>query len=167
MQKKITKSTNIIFKQEIFYKMSLSNGDTSKDLASIGQHCSLSDCNRLDFLPVKCELCGLMFCKEHYSLTAHNCDKFNSGKTANIANESQPFETFKCSFENCCNREKVKVNCEFCQLDFCMKHRLQVDHKCCKLSNPSDKNQSKYFHKCLFFVILDGFLLNRSKENCS
>lgn len=43
------------------------------ELPHIGQHCSKSDCNKLDFLPIRCDACNAMFCDEHFSYTTHNC----------------------------------------------------------------------------------------------
>lgn len=39
----------------------------------LGKHCSKSDCNKLDFLPIKCDACDQIFCAEHYSYITHNC----------------------------------------------------------------------------------------------
>ncbi|CAG0918034.1 unnamed protein product [Notodromas monacha] len=58
----------------------------------LGKHCSMMSCNRLgkshcsvsarcvanfflssDFLPVKCDACGKVFCNDHYSYAAHDC----------------------------------------------------------------------------------------------
>lgn len=36
------------------------------DLDSIGQHCAFLACNRLDFLPVKCDYCRICYCIQHY-----------------------------------------------------------------------------------------------------
>ena len=41
------------------------------DLLGIGEHCSLSTCHALDFLPFKCLGCGGTFCLEHRA--NHNC----------------------------------------------------------------------------------------------
>ncbi|XP_023029335.2 AN1-type zinc finger protein 2A [Leptinotarsa decemlineata] len=43
------------------------------ELPHLRQHCSRSDCNKLDFLPIKCDACSSLFCEEHYSYTNHNC----------------------------------------------------------------------------------------------
>lgn len=43
------------------------------ELPHIGDHCSKSECNKLDFLPIKCDACNLLFCEDHYSYTSHNC----------------------------------------------------------------------------------------------
>ncbi|KAE8257480.1 hypothetical protein A4X13_0g2329 [Tilletia indica] len=50
-----------------------------------GIHCRLADCNRLDFLPVKCPACKEPFCDTHYLPPAHQC-------TAPGASEFQPEE---------------------------------------------------------------------------
>lgn len=117
--------------------MSNSSADPSnKDLSSIGKHCSFPDCNLLDFLPVKCELCGRVFCKDHYSLTSHKCEKFVQiypDEEGESVRANKPFATYSCSYQGCSTRERVHLTCEFCAKDFCMKHRLQVDHECPKL----------------------------------
>ncbi|KAJ5068054.1 zinc finger an1-type domain 2a [Anaeramoeba ignava] len=41
-----------------------------------GVNCSFSECKRLDFLPIKCELCGKSFCSDHSNPEKHNCPKF-------------------------------------------------------------------------------------------
>ncbi|XP_066137736.1 AN1-type zinc finger protein 2A-like [Euwallacea fornicatus] len=45
------------------------------ELPHIGQHCSKRDCNKLDFLPIKCDACKHLFCDEHFRYTNHNCQK--------------------------------------------------------------------------------------------
>ncbi|CAG2116298.1 unnamed protein product, partial [Medioppia subpectinata] len=39
----------------------------------LGQHCSHEECHRLDFLPVKCDLCANVYCLDHYSYESHKC----------------------------------------------------------------------------------------------
>lgn len=45
------------------------------ELPHIGKHCSKSDCNKLDFLPIRCDACRSLFCDEHYSYESHSCSK--------------------------------------------------------------------------------------------
>lgn len=45
------------------------------ELPDIGKNCNLSSCNRLDFLPVKCDACSGIYCIEHYLYDAHRCEK--------------------------------------------------------------------------------------------
>lgn len=42
---------------------------------NIGDHCAFSECNRLDFLPIKCTACTKNFCSQHYQYKAHKCQK--------------------------------------------------------------------------------------------
>lgn len=41
----------------------------------LGQQCSLSTCNQLDFLPFTCDACNSIFCKDHFEFSKHDCAK--------------------------------------------------------------------------------------------
>ncbi|VDP92061.1 unnamed protein product [Echinostoma caproni] len=43
------------------------------ELPHLGTNCSYASCRRLDFLPVKCEGCHKLFCKDHYPYDNHTC----------------------------------------------------------------------------------------------
>lgn len=45
------------------------------EFPSLGKHCTKSDCNKLDFLPIKCDACGSIFCDEHYTYSSHDCSE--------------------------------------------------------------------------------------------
>lgn len=45
------------------------------ELPNLGKNCALRTCNRLDFLPVKCDACLEVFCIEHYRYETHKCEK--------------------------------------------------------------------------------------------
>jgi predicted nucleic acid binding AN1-type Zn finger protein len=115
-----------------------------KDVASIGQHCSFQTCNRLDFLPVKCDLCLALFCKEHYSVTNHSCPNYDelSQKSSEKGKTLEPIQFHQCKFESCEQKEMVPISCEFCKLNFCLKHRLVVDHNCTARSEPIKPSDS-------------------------
>lgn len=115
---------------------------SEKDVASIGQHCSFQSCNLLDFLPIKCDLCLLTFCKEHAFITSHNCVKFNDRVVTDAG--KNPLQYYECKFESCDQKELVAIECEFCKLNFCLKHRLPVDHVCSIKHEPikSDKQSN-------------------------
>ncbi|XP_060521493.1 AN1-type zinc finger protein 2A-like [Cylas formicarius] len=51
------------------------------ELPHLGKHCSKSGCNKLDFLPIKCDACDYLFCDEHYVYSSHDCQ--NSYKKNN------------------------------------------------------------------------------------
>jgi len=43
------------------------------EFPQLGQHCSVTTCNRLDFLPMKCDACGIVLCKDHIKYDEHKC----------------------------------------------------------------------------------------------
>ncbi|KAI1294990.1 AN1-type zinc finger protein 2B [Halotydeus destructor] len=43
------------------------------EFPDLGQHCSITTCNRLDFLPIRCDSCSKTYCSDHYSYTSHTC----------------------------------------------------------------------------------------------
>ncbi|XP_053979105.1 AN1-type zinc finger protein 2A [Hylaeus anthracinus] len=43
------------------------------EFPNLGEHCSENSCNRLDFLPLKCDACSEIFCTEHISYINHSC----------------------------------------------------------------------------------------------
>ncbi|KAL2919980.1 zinc finger, AN1-type domain [Polyrhizophydium stewartii] len=38
-----------------------------------------------------------------------------------------------CSFKDCSKRELVPIRCPSCSRTFCIRHRLEADHKCSKM----------------------------------
>ena len=110
---------------------------SDKDMMKIGEHCSVESCHQLDFLPVTCSHCAKIFCKVHSSTDGHNCTL-----VANNVLESLPDQlkrNFKCQVTGCTQSELVEVRCEHCDLNFCLKHRHQVDHVCSKITEPEEK----------------------------
>ncbi|CAH1394128.1 unnamed protein product [Nezara viridula] len=43
------------------------------EFPDLGKHCAMSLCNKLDFLPVKCDCCHQIFCCEHMKYDDHMC----------------------------------------------------------------------------------------------
>ncbi|CAN8006998.1 unnamed protein product, partial [Ixodes hexagonus] len=43
------------------------------EFPELGQHCSETSCNKLDFLPMKCDACKKIFCMSHFQYVQHNC----------------------------------------------------------------------------------------------
>ena len=43
------------------------------ELPELGKHCHNSNCKQLDFLPMICDGCAQIFCKDHYSYDNHSC----------------------------------------------------------------------------------------------
>ena len=99
------------------------------ELLKLGKHCDLEGCNLLDFLPVTCNYCLKIFCKEHFSYVEHNCAEWKtiSQKTSNPA---PTLQKFNCHFLECRRLEETEIVCPKCQQNFCMVHRLEKDHQC-------------------------------------
>lgn len=47
------------------------------EFPNLGYHCSVSDCNQLDFLPFTCDRCHQVHCLEHRGYIEHKCTKPN------------------------------------------------------------------------------------------
>ena len=43
------------------------------EFPDLGKHCSESFCRQMDFLPVKCDACQKVFCKDHFTYSQHQC----------------------------------------------------------------------------------------------
>lgn len=43
------------------------------EFPELGNNCSKSSCKMLDFLPVKCDACRQIFCKDHFQYQNHGC----------------------------------------------------------------------------------------------
>ena len=43
------------------------------ELPDLGKHCSEKSCRQLDFLPMKCDACSLILCKDHLQYDTHSC----------------------------------------------------------------------------------------------
>ncbi|KAM3826763.1 AN1-type zinc finger protein 2A isoform 2-T2 [Vipera latastei] len=43
------------------------------EFPDLGQHCCEKTCRRLDFLPLKCDACQELFCKDHITYSQHKC----------------------------------------------------------------------------------------------
>ena len=99
------------------------------ELPDVGQHCSLPDCNDLDFLPLICNLCQEVFCKLHSSYDSHNCPKWSP---SSVDTTTKTFSVAKhcCQLSGCDNSETVEIRCPKCAKNFCMKHRIEADHQC-------------------------------------
>ncbi|KAH9510027.1 zinc finger, AN1-type domain [Bulinus truncatus] len=43
------------------------------ELPNLGEHCKEQSCKQLDFLPMKCDACLNIFCRDHIVYVNHNC----------------------------------------------------------------------------------------------
>jgi len=97
---------------------------------NIGQHCSLATCKQLDFLPCECDLCALVFCKDHAAYDAHSCSKYSSAAVDGKKHPECISVSYACSVSGCNSRELVKIKCDLCGSCYCLAHRHYDDHKC-------------------------------------
>jgi len=43
------------------------------ELPHMGSHCEETSCKQLDYLPMKCDACSRLFCKDHLLYDDHTC----------------------------------------------------------------------------------------------
>lgn len=107
----------------------------------IGKHCGNEDCNRLDFLPIKCIKCHIFFCQYHCNISKHKCivtDEENEPTQGTV-------RVFKCSVPSCVKKGATfSHTCDCCKLMFCTEHRHCGDHVChtCN-TEPKEKKVSQ------------------------
>ena len=97
---------------------------------NIGQHCTLAACKQLDFLPFECDLCGMVFCKNHAAYDAHSCSKYDSAAVRDKKQSDCTSVSYACSVSGCNSRELVEIKCDLCGNCYCLAHRHYDDHKC-------------------------------------
>merc|ERR1711963_715067 len=112
---------------------------------------------QLDFLPVKCDGCRQKFCGQHWTYQGHSCpsprlkdiqvpvcplcDKPVPSKPGAVPDEAvsrhldrdcgaDKKRNPRCSKAKCKTRELIKVDCDQCGNNFCLKHRHPQDHEC-------------------------------------
>ncbi|EGI67193.1 PREDICTED: AN1-type zinc finger protein 2A [Acromyrmex echinatior] len=129
------------------------------EFPNLGEHCSESTCNRLDFLPLKCDACQGIFCTDHITYTSHSCPSaykkniqvpvcplcdvpipIKRGDLPDVAvglhidndcrESRRKVFSNKCSSKGCKVKEMVPVKCNECGANFCLKHRHPTDHAC-------------------------------------
>ncbi|KAF3157781.1 hypothetical protein TWF751_002183 [Orbilia oligospora] len=131
--------------------------DSTGDVTAIGQHCDVSTCHQLDFLPFKCGSCEGTFCLDHRTETSHVCPKEGlwaqkrrqnslnskptsliSGAGIRLGSSSTPGP---CANEECktiINTPKmIGVACPACRKQFCLPHRLPAQHDCKPVVTPA------------------------------
>jgi len=126
----------------------------------MGTHCSDSFCKQLDYLPMKCDACNELFCKDHLQYDDHSCKSLykknvqvpvcplcNSpipvprGTVPDLAvsahieencqsKKKEKVFTNKCNKPKCKKKELVPCICDSCHLNFCLTHRHTSDHDC-------------------------------------
>ncbi|XP_006890303.1 PREDICTED: AN1-type zinc finger protein 2B isoform X2 [Elephantulus edwardii] len=98
------------------------------EFPDLGAHCSEPSCQRLDFLPLKCDACSGIFCADHVAYAQHHC-----------GSAYQKIYTNKCERSGCRQREMMKLTCDRCGRNFCIKHRHPLDHECSGEGHPTSR----------------------------
>lgn len=142
------------------------------EFPDLGEHCSEKTCKRLDFLPMKCDACQEIFCKDHVTYAHHKCMSsykkdvqvpvcplcntpipIKRGEMPDIkvgehidrdcksdpAQRKRKIFTNKCSQGGCKQKEMIRVTCDQCHLNYCLKHRNPLDHDCKTDGKPLSK----------------------------
>jgi predicted nucleic acid binding AN1-type Zn finger protein len=88
-----------------------------------------------DFLPFKCQKCGLVFCQSH-RFVDHGCSDDPS------TNDKEPLAELgklPCGLTSCGVVDILNSICPNCKLKFCLKHRHGPDHGCITVTKQSPK----------------------------
>lgn len=125
----------------------------------LGKNCSEKSCNKLDFLPMKCDACTSIFCSEHFHYLKHSCTSAHQKNVqvpvCPLCNEPVPTPrdispdqsvcdhidqycksetkkifTNRCNYKNCKKKELVPFQCSDCHINHCLRHRHIKDHEC-------------------------------------
>jgi predicted nucleic acid binding AN1-type Zn finger protein len=94
------------------------------EFGDLGGICNL--CKKQDFLPIKCNTCNKIFCKDHSSFDNHNCSK----KKIHVKRTTSSIYKEICNYPNCKKKEIIKFECKDCKLNYCINHRLSFNHNC-------------------------------------
>lgn len=142
------------------------------ELPDVGKNCFLSTCKQLDFLPVKCDACANLFCKEHSTYDAHSCvigqskDRrvpvcpLCSQPISMAANDNPDLKvnehienhcksdlakhkrSNRCKVKGCKERQLVPILCVTCKQNYCLRHRHENDHECSAKSTSQSQNRA-------------------------
>ncbi|XP_028310778.1 AN1-type zinc finger protein 2A-like isoform X2 [Gouania willdenowi] len=143
------------------------------EFPDLGEHCSEKTCKRLDFLPMRCDACQEIFCKDHITYANHRCTSsykkdvqvpvcplcdtpipIKRGEMPDIkvgehidrdcksdpAQRKRKIFTNKCSKGGCKQKEMIRLSCDQCHLNYCLKHRHPLDHDCTTDGKPLSKS---------------------------
>jgi AN1-type zinc finger protein 1 len=102
----------------------------------IGKHCSLPECNMLDYCPFLCQHCAAYHCLKHRMPDQHKCKNNpitnNNNKIIKNKKRKKTKMTVRCDV---C-RKKIKnyvgypFKCSQCDINVCEEHRLPEYHEC-------------------------------------
>lgn len=128
---------------------------------NIGMHCSIKDCNKLDFLPFECEGCSQVFCLEHKSRTVHDCSNTNFESKTVVVNKQK----HTCSYQDCEANQLIPIVCSLCQKLYCLEHRLPEDHLC--IANPAASKPQAFHDGAQKIVLKQNFRSSKSEKTAA
>ncbi|CAF1450188.1 unnamed protein product [Adineta ricciae] len=116
----------------------------------IGKHCSVKSCNRLDFLPMKCDACAAILCKDHIKYDEHQCPSAHrkniqipvcplcNQAVSSVNRDQSPDVIISAHIDRDCKsdpalKKRQKVYSNKCSLTSC-KQREAIQVKCDKCS---------------------------------
>ncbi|XP_064482273.1 AN1-type zinc finger protein 2B-like [Ornithodoros turicata] len=127
------------------------------EFPDLGKHCSEVSCNRLDFLPIKCDGCKKIYCKEHFKYAQHGCsgsvdmqvpvcplcncpvpgrrgDPPDRAVSDHLDRDCRADNSKKkgnrCAVKGCKQKELIPLTCDRCRRNHCLRHRHPDDHNC-------------------------------------
>lgn len=112
------------------------------EFPDLGKHCELKSCRQLDFCPFQCTYCKKWFCKDHRSQHEHYCEELKKPKPVApvVSAPTTSIYNHSCDVPNCKNMSIVPHYCYTCGNNFCVFHRLHMNHET-KIPNQNRKNK--------------------------
>jgi len=108
------------------------------EFPNLGQHCSHKECHRLDFLPMKCDLCQNIYCLDHFRYECHSCpnanEKDNQVPICPLCN--QPVAVRRGELPDVRVGEHIDLDCES---DPAIKKRKQIYKNKCSVKGCKQK----------------------------
>ncbi|XP_046369399.2 AN1-type zinc finger protein 2A-like isoform X1 [Haliotis rufescens] len=136
------------------------------EFPSLGKHCFESSCKQLDFLPMKCDACSNIFCRDHIKYDTHSCTesykKDNQVPVCPLCNEAisvkkgdLPDAVVSRHIDNDCSsdlaKQRRKIYTNKCSFKGCKQKEL-VPVKCDKChQNFCFRHRHETDHKCQGF----------------
>jgi len=101
------------------------------EFPDVGEQCAHAGCAQLDFLPLECAHCHLLFCKEHLLPANHVCPAYKDNVVTDEDLEGRVKEKwqYKCSHPQCHVKELVPIHCIKCKRHYCLNHRHFDQHE--------------------------------------
>ncbi|CAC5414527.1 AN1-type zinc finger protein 2B,AN1-type zinc finger protein 2A [Mytilus coruscus] len=136
------------------------------ELPGLGESCQATECKQLDFLPMKCDACGKIFCRDHIHYNTHECPesykKDNQVPVCPLCNspiavkkEELPDVIVGRHIDNDCQsdlaKKRRKIYTNRCSFKSC-KHKELIPVNCDKChQNFCLKHRHELDHRCKGF----------------